>query len=143
MTAQLNLVNRRMAAMGAILALFAAIVAFSAAPSTAEAGLPAICAEYPDLPKCDEDPGGGGDGNDFCDLNPDAPRCEGVEPVPGGGGNGPSADPGSTNGSLPFTGYPLTPLLLLMLILLLIGLTIRAYLAIRDRVRGDNHATVP
>src|SRR5687767_8303386 len=92
---------------------FMAISAIVADP--ANAGVPAICAQYPDLPEC-EVPGPG--------------------PGPGPDG-GPTADAGVT-GELPFTGYPLTPLILLLLALLLAGLAIRTYLAVRDRLADDH-----
>ena len=52
----------------------------------------------------------------------------------GGGGNLPSgeADAGA-QGGLPFTGYPMTAILLLMLALLVMGLFLRSVLAVRDR----------
>ncbi len=61
--------------------------------------------------------------------------------LPGGAdGSDPSAGgDGTASGELPFTGYPMTPLLLLLLALLAAGLLLRAYLAVRTRLqaRGD------
>lgn len=114
----------------AALGLFAALVIAAVAPSLAEAGTPAICDDYPDLPICDEGPGGGGGGDD--------------DGGPGGddGGAGPTAGgDGDGDGSLPFTGYPITDLLLLLALLLVAGLAIRAYLAIRDR--GEHGSALP
>jgi hypothetical protein len=90
-------------------------------------------------------------GSEFCQEYPNAPGCQDTGPTDNEGGAdpgddatpsaaGPSADEGSTGGSLPFTGYPLTALILLLLILLLVGLALRAYLAVRDRVAGDRPA---
>lgn len=88
----------------------------------AQAQQPAICEDYPDLPVCDE----GDDGN-----NPDDEddNDEDQGPTTGGGGD--------ADGSLPFTGYPITDLLLLLAALLATGLAIRAYLAIRQRAGGE------
>ena len=90
-----------------------------------------------------------GPGSDFCDEYPDVPGCE-TGPTGTTGTTGPNGTDGpnlaegpaatEAGDELPFTGYPLTALILLLLILLLVGLTIRAYLAIRDRVTGDRHA---
>ena len=82
------------------------------------------------------------------------PGCGGHKPPPGGHGNqgnqgggapsGGAAGPvGGQGGELPFTGYPLTPLILLLLILLAAGLTLRAYVALRDRLRGRHTIVVP
>jgi hypothetical protein len=86
-------------------------------------------------------------GSEFCDEYPNAPGCQDTGPDDGTGANpdddeaataaGPSADDGATGGSLPFTGYPLTALILLLLVLLVTGLAIRTYLAIRDRIGRD------
>ncbi len=79
------------------------------------------------------------------------PNCGGHKPPGGPGGNqgnqgggalpsGGAAGPvGGQGGELPFTGYPLTPLILLLLILLAAGLGLRAYVALRDRL-SDRHA---
>ena len=114
--------SQRMSAWRICLAsacLLAGLVLLLLPPSQASAGVPAICEEYPNLPQCEEG-GGGGGGNE--DPDEDA------------GGAGPTGD---ADGELPFTGYPLTSLLLLLLALLVAGLTLRAYLAIRGRVRGS------
>ena len=61
-------------------------------------------------------------------------------PNPPGGGNVPTGGGGETNpsagqgGQLPFTGYPVTPLILLLAALLAAGAMIRAYIAARDRL---------
>src|SRR5688500_1038367 len=84
-------------AVGVLLALLAF------APSAAAQS---ICDQYPNLPICQGDGGpGGGDGD--------------ADEGPGSGGGeddaGPTADlGGGAGGELPFTGYPLTPLLLLL-----------------------------
>ena len=102
-----------------------AVAAVLLLPQAAQAQLPAICDQYPDLPQCEEGGGGGGGG----DENP-----SGDEGPGGGSGNLPSgeADAGA-QGDLPFTGYPMTAILLLMLALLVMGLIIRSVVAIRDR----------
>jgi len=102
--------------MAAALGLLAALAIGAATAEPAAAQQPDICQQYPDLPQCQgEDPGGGAGGQ-----------------VPGGA----AADLGGAGeAQLPFTGYPLTPLLLLALLLLLLGLAILAYQEIRDRLR--------
>jgi hypothetical protein len=47
---------------------------------------------------------------------------------------------GDSNSSLPFTGYPVSPLVLLLLGLLLAGLAARAVLAVRDHLRDAGSA---
>jgi hypothetical protein len=98
-----------------------------------------------------------GPGSDFCEEYPDAPGC--VAPTGPTGPTGTTDDTGPTDdagpsanapggggdgdgdGNLPFTGYPLTALILLLLVLLLAGLALRAYLAVRDRLaHGDRTA---
>ena len=119
-------------------ALAVALVVGGAFASGASAQVPAICDQYPELPQCspaDNDPDGDDpDGTDDGDTGVPAGTDDAGGPssaIPGGGG-GPTAGAGAT-GELPFTGYPLTPLLLLLLALLLAGLLLRAYLALRDR----------
>jgi hypothetical protein len=120
-------------ALAALLLTLAATFAFSAATADrASAQVPAICDEYPGLPQCEQGSGGGGGGGG---ANPTSGA--GQNGIPGGGG----ATADDTGGTLPFTGYPLTPLLLLLLVLLAAGLTIRAYLAIRDRLRARDSGT--
>jgi hypothetical protein len=112
--------------------LLAALAVFglalvSAQPATAQ-GLPPICEDYPDLPQCelpDEvdviDNEGGAIGGGHGD----------------GDGDGAGAGTGDSNGNLPFTGYPMTPLLMLVTILVGSALAIRCYLAIRKRLAAD------
>ena len=118
-------------ALATLLLALAATFAFTAAAADpAFAQQAPICAEYPGLPQCEEPAtGGGGD-------TPGGTNTGGENAVPGSG-----AATGEADGTLPFTGYPLTPLLLLLLVLLATGLTIRAYLAIRDRVRERGPGT--
>jgi hypothetical protein len=93
--------------------------------SSASAGTAPICAQYPDLPQCSGNGGGGGGGDQSSDAL-------------GALGGDNQATAGTSEGSLPFTGYPLTALLLLFVILLAAGLAIRAYVALRDRVAGEH-----
>ena len=106
------------AALVALTAL-AALAAVRAAPASAQ--LPAVCQQYPNLPQC-QDP---------IDIDEPGTPPDGTA-VPGAPGTAPTA--AAAPGTLPFTGYPITPLLLLLLVLLIAGLTLRAYLAVRDRV---------
>lgn len=121
---------RRSFVVAAILALLAAVIAIAAAPGQAQAQQPAICQEYPNLPICQGPGGGGGDDDDRDTDEQQAPAGAG-----GGGGTG------DADGKLPFTGYPITDLLLLLAILLAAGLAIRAYLAIRERRVGVPRAS--
>lgn len=132
MTGQFTLSSRRLAILAALaVAFFAALAASSVGTQTASAGQPPICSEYPDLPQCEE---GGGNGGE----NPNPPQEEPDDE--GGAGGGPGAGPtgDAGGGELPFTGYPLTSLMLLLLILLATGLAIRSYLAVRDRLRSGH-----
>lgn len=105
----------------AVLALLLGLSLSLLGPPTASAQLPAVCEQYPDLPGC-VDPDDDGDANDENDE----------DAGPAAGAGGPSG--GDGDGSLPFTGYPLTSLILLLLALLAIGLAIRLSLAIRGRL---------
>jgi hypothetical protein len=122
--------NRKLTIAVAVFALAfagaAALIASNA--SQASAGVPAICEQYPDLPQCEAPTDGGG-------SNPTG-SDDGTAPVADEGG--PTAGVG-TGGDLPFTGYPLTALILLLLALLLAGLALRTYLAARDRLGGRSH----
>jgi hypothetical protein len=46
----------------------------------------------------------------------------------------------SAGGELPFTGYPLTPLVWLLLAVLVAGVCLRAHLAVRERLRARSDA---
>jgi len=117
-TQRLQLLGTRLTiAFGGVALLLAVFVSLiGAAPAGAQ--LPDICDQYPDNEVCDDpiDDGGpdGGPGGDDGDD--------------GGSGKG------DGDGSLPFTGYPLTTLILLLLILLAAGLLARAAAAARDRL---------
>jgi len=119
--------GRRVGMLGAatLLGLLGALLLM---PSVAPAQ--SICEQYPNLPVCVEPDDGGGDRDGDDDGDEDV----------AGAGAGASAG-GDGDGELPFTGYPLTPLLLLLLALLLAGLTIRAYLAARERRAGRGSPT--
>jgi hypothetical protein len=110
----------------ALVAMVALASASAVVPATAGAQDPAACQQYPTSDCGDAGPANGGG-----DTSP------GIGP--GGGAGAPSAagtDSGSSHGTLPFTGYPMTPLLLLVLALLAAGLMLRAALAVRDRLRA-------
>jgi len=123
---------------------FGALIAERAAAQDA-----AICDQYPGLPQCDQANGGSGgdqgpiggdEGLTGGDQSPSAGST--VNGIPGAGGPT-AAIAGSAKGELPFTGYPLTPAILIFLLLLIAGLTIRASLAIRDRVRARSGPSAP
>lgn len=103
-----------------VIALFSASLLLLGATS-ADAQTPAACEEY-EVPPC-----GDGDGDDDDDGDGDN-----VGPGSTGGASGDGG--GDGDGALPFTGYPLTGLILLFLVLLLLGLTIRAGVALRERL---------
>jgi hypothetical protein len=120
---------RRMIVVATLCALVAlAIAAVAADRASAE---PAICSEYPGLSQCEQPTTGGGDTGGG--VNP-ADGGGAVSPIPGAGG--PSAAGGGARGALPFTGYPLTPVILLLLALLVAGLAIRGYVALRERTQA-------
>lgn len=103
--------------------LVGALGLVAAAPASAQGGLPAICDEYPNLPECQPLPQPPDD-----DPRPDADDDEGPSAGVGATGGG-----GSGDGKLPFTGYPVTGLVLLLLGLLTLGLMIRGAVALRER----------
>ena len=112
--------RRNILLTGALVALLAACFALiGAAPASAQS--PAACEEYDD-PNCGPD--GGEDPID----------------VPGANGdNGTGDGDGDGDGELPFTGYPLTGLILLFLVLLLAGLALRGGAALREKLaRGPS-----
>ena len=114
-----TLTTSRYAKLG-LVAVALLVFAFTFSSLTAQAGaqLPAACEQYPDLPQCIDDDGGGDDNGDGGDLGP---------------GDGDGTGDLNTAGSLPFTGYPMSAIVLLMLALLLAGIAIRAYTAARER----------
>ncbi len=90
--------------------------------NTASAQLPAICEQYPDLDICIGPTDNAQDDGDF-------------GPGAGNGGNGDS------NGTLPFTGYPMNALMLLLVALLAAGLGTRGYVAVRERAQRNSSAS--
>lgn len=119
---------------------FAGVTAVLALNASSASAGPSVCEQYPDLPQCGGAPGGGGDpaGGGDGDSGDEGPAAGGGDSA---GVQGPSADlSGGRGGDLPFTGYPMTALILLLVVLLLAGLGIRSYLAVRDRVADDDTA---
>jgi hypothetical protein len=116
---------RRRTGLYAVSAL--ALAAMLTAPSLAAGQSPDICAQYPDDPQCQPPDTGGG--------NPPGTTSPGtdngaVNPASGGaslppGSVGPTGHLSKGSGTLPFTGYPISPLVLFALLLILLGLIIR------------------
>lgn len=125
----MNSATRTPSSLGAFSALLAALaVAVTGMLVMAPAAVaqePAVCEQYPDLPQCVDDT----DEDTDTDENRDEDQAS---PVPGGGG--PSASDSGGGGNLPFTGYPVNSLVLLLLGLLAAGAALRGYLAIRERL---------
>jgi hypothetical protein len=112
---------RRIAAVAALLLAMTGLMAV-AQPASAQST--AACTEYVQG-GCG--PGGGNGGDN-----------------PNGTGPASAGNTGNSHhgGQLPFTGYPLTPLVLLLLLLLLAGIVVRATVAVRDRLRAHQaHAS--
>lgn len=105
------------------LSLVVGLVLVLAPAAQAQDDLPPICEDYPDLDVCNPEPQPPEPPDDGDDGDGD------VGPAGAGGG-------GDGDGSLPFTGYPMTDLLLLLLALLVAGLTIRALIAARERLQA-------
>lgn len=122
---------RLLTAMGVLAALLAAAAMAVVATPQAAAQQPAICDQYPNLPQCEDDVDDEGDEGD---------RDE-VDEVAAGGGPSAGAFGGGDGGELPFTGYPLNALILLLLALLTLGLATRAYVAVRERLRDPSADT--
>jgi hypothetical protein len=78
--------------------------------------------------------GGGGEGGV---LTPGGGGSLAAAEIPGGP-LGPAATTAAPGGSeeLPFTGYPLTSLLIALLILLLVGIALRIAFEVRERLQG-------
>jgi len=97
------------------------LVAMLALASPAQAQLPSICTEYPDHPSCEVAP-------DSFDVPPVVGDL-GPQGLAGGDnlGNG--------DGTLPFTGYPVSPLILFAILLLLLGIAARVMAHVSRRFR--------
>jgi hypothetical protein len=106
-----------------LLPVLGLLVAMLALAAPAQAQLPSICAEYPDDPECEVAPTGF-DVPPVTDLGP-----EGL----GGGDN-----LGTGDGTLPFTGYPVSPLILFAILLLLLGIAARLIAHVSHRFREQN-----
>jgi hypothetical protein len=139
--------SRRARTAALMLAAVGAVIVIG--PSSVFATSSAVCEQYPDLPQCESPAGsGGGSGS----PSPDAggtgggtghPTDTAANPGAGDPAMGSAAIPGIGDaatgsaqkvGELPFTGYPLTPLVLFLLLALAVGLAARAYFAARGRV---------
>ena len=94
-----------------VLGLFAGMLALA---SPAQAQLPSICAEYPDDPSCDVGP-----------TSFDVPPAGDLGPEGLAGGANLAGSGDGAGGELPFTGYPVNPLILFALLLLLLGIGAR------------------
>ena len=120
----------------AVTGALAGILLFASAGPVeqAHAQSTAACPEY--VSGCGGNGGGGCQETNTCGgTNPGNNQGEnnqGENNIQGGA----AGTTGGNGGELPFTGYPLTPLLLLLLLLLAAGLAIRAYLAVRGRMRS-------
>lgn len=141
-----------------VLALAAICAVILVSAPTAIAATSGVCDQYPDLPQCQAagDTGGGsptvsgGDDGEGAGGGGDDVEGTGAGVVGGAGGGGaiPGSGDGATGsaskaGELPFTGYPLTPPVLLLLILLAVGISARAYIAARDglAIRPPRHGS--
>jgi len=112
--------TRQLFIVSAFVALLAGMFALVTAGTASAQDMPAICDEYPNNPECDVRP-------EPPDEDPDPNELPSANVGGSGGGNG------DGDGALPFTGYPLTGLILLLLILLATGLVIRGGTALRER----------
>lgn len=126
MTAKSPIALRAQIFVALLLALGLAVVASSVGADQASAQDSSFCEQYPNDPSCDDDD------NDNDNDNNDDDSGPGSGPLSGDDLNG------TGGGSLPFTGYPLSPLVILLLILLASGLAIRGYTAVRDRLATRN-----
>ena len=106
-----------------LLPILGLLVGMLALASPAQAQLPSICEEYPDDPSCDVDPTGF-DVPPVTDLGPE--------------GLGGSDNLGNGNGELPFTGYPVSPLILFAILLLLLGVAARVIAHVSRRAREQS-----
>jgi hypothetical protein len=134
-----------------VLALAAICAVILVAAPTAIAAGSAVCDQYPDLPQCQATGatgggsasvgGGGGDDVEGAGAGVVGGSASGDGSIPGSGDG--ATGSASKAGELPFTGYPLTPLVLLLLILLGAGISARAYIAARDRltIRAPRHGS--
>src|SRR5687768_13858096 len=133
----------RLGVGASIVALLAAVALF-AMPSFAPAQVPAGADEYiPDDPGCPDDMGATVSGTTTCPDDKDV-KGDNDTGVPGSDGDGDgdsegllASTSGGDGGSLPFTGYPLTAMVLVALALLLAGALLRAGIAIRERTRAS------
>lgn len=93
-----------------LLPVLGLLVAMLALAAPAQAQLPSICTEYPDHPSCEIAPEG---------FN--VPPAGDLGPEGLGGGD----NLGNGDGTLPFTGYPVSPLILFAILLLMLGIAAR------------------
>lgn len=119
-----------LAVVAALLALLGALVAGAvSAPHASAQGTDPVCEEYPNLPQCEEDQVDDGEDDEADDRDG---QDDEATALPGGGG--PTASGSGGGGNLPFTGYPVSSLVLLLIALLAAGAALRGYLALRERL---------
>ena len=110
------------------IALCAVMAGIVTTPTVASAQVAAGDQYTPNPPSGGEEPtGGGGGGGGQGPGGGGGGNGEGAENPAGGGGDlSPAAGSAESDaGSLPFTGYPLTGVLLIALLLLMVGLVLR------------------
>lgn len=78
-----------------------------------------------------------------CDQYDNCPPTNPPTNPPDNQPNGGAGPGGGEGGELPFTGYPVTPLILLLLLLLATGAALRTYVAVRDRMQARHAGDAP
>jgi hypothetical protein len=132
----------RLGVGASLVALLAAAVLLLVLPAAASAQTAAGADEYiPDDPGCSVDMGATVSGTTDCPDDKDV-KGDNDTGVPSSDDDGDSegllaSTSGGDGGSLPFTGYPLTSMVLVALALLLAGALLRAGIALRERTRAS------
>lgn len=111
-----------------LLPILGFLIGMLALAAPAQAQLPSICDEYPDDPSCEVAPTG-------FDVPP------GTDVGPQNLGDGNNIGSGNGNGELPFTGYPISPLILFAILLLLLGIAARLIAHVSHRIRERGATT--